>query len=345
MKKTKTIRDSRFELLRIFAMILIIMHHFACHGGWVIQDGTSAINQAILDFFVIGGKIGVNVFVLISGYFLVTSKFKWQKILKLIVQLSFYTIIIYLILVSCGQITFTLPAFIKTIFPIIFFENWFMTYYAILFCLSPFLNILIKKMDSKQYLLLIIFLIVLQTILPYILGNEHLAKAFCFITLYLIAGYIKLYPNKFFDSFKLNISIFIVTFLGIAILYIFANYNAWNMTHLLCILCSISMFLTFKNMKEFRSNTLNLVSSTTLGIYLIHDNKYFSSILWQDILNCPAHLSFAPLQFITFAICSVIVVFVVCALIELLRQEIFNGIEKIYLKIKTSKKINANENQ
>ena len=92
--------------------------------------------------------------------------------------------------------------------------------------------------------------------------------------------------------------------------------------------------MNFKN----ELNAFVYYANFILGIYLIHDNVYFSPIMWQDILNCPTHLTFAPLQFLAFAICSVIVVFVVCALIDLLRQAIFKGIEKIYTTIKSKNK-------
>lgn len=40
----------------------------------------------------IGGKLAVNLFVLISGYFLIESEFKFKKVLKLIIQVYCYSI-------------------------------------------------------------------------------------------------------------------------------------------------------------------------------------------------------------------------------------------------------------
>lgn len=57
MKKNNDIsnRKSNIELLRIIAMIMIIAHHYCLYGGWSKVSGLS-INNAILDFLVIGGK-------------------------------------------------------------------------------------------------------------------------------------------------------------------------------------------------------------------------------------------------------------------------------------------------
>ena len=74
MKKN---RESNFELLRIFAMILIITYHITLHCivpqlGENPLFNTPYISKKILllNFFMSAGKIGNGIFILISGYFL-----------------------------------------------------------------------------------------------------------------------------------------------------------------------------------------------------------------------------------------------------------------------------------
>ena len=50
------------------------------------------INRFVGQFLYIGGKLGVVIFVLISGYFLVDSKFKIKKLLKLFLEVLFYSV-------------------------------------------------------------------------------------------------------------------------------------------------------------------------------------------------------------------------------------------------------------
>ena len=38
------------------------------------------------------GKTGINYFVLITSYFMCQSKIKWEKLLKLYIQIAFYTL-------------------------------------------------------------------------------------------------------------------------------------------------------------------------------------------------------------------------------------------------------------
>ena len=74
----KSNRKSNIELLRILAMIMIIAHHYCLYGGWNKISGLS-LNNAILDFLIIGGKVGVAIFILIAGYFGIKSEFNFKN--------------------------------------------------------------------------------------------------------------------------------------------------------------------------------------------------------------------------------------------------------------------------
>lgn len=69
-------RISKFEFLRIFAMYLIVLHYSIVHGALSISSAQlrlHPINSVLLSILESGGKIGVFLFVLITGYFMVYS--------------------------------------------------------------------------------------------------------------------------------------------------------------------------------------------------------------------------------------------------------------------------------
>lgn len=83
-------RQSNYELLRIFAMILIIWNHLCMHGIWLSKDVPISFNVIISKGLCIWpGILGDYLFILLSGYFVSSSKFSWKKVFKLWLQVFF----------------------------------------------------------------------------------------------------------------------------------------------------------------------------------------------------------------------------------------------------------------
>ena len=72
-------RKSNMELLRIFSMILIITFHYAYKGGFDFGTELGA-NMLLIKTCWMFGELGVNLFILTTGYFMVEGKFKWKKL-------------------------------------------------------------------------------------------------------------------------------------------------------------------------------------------------------------------------------------------------------------------------
>ena len=77
---------------------------------------------------------------------------------------------------------------------------------------------------------------------------------------------------------------------------------------------------------------INLISSTTLGVYLIHDNDFIRKFLWNSWLNVPKYA--LNDNFLLFSIISIITIYIVCTIIELLRVFLKNSFNLLYKKIR-----------
>ena len=75
-------RKSNFEVLRIVALLLIIFFHMSDHGGVPFGSGT-LFDDVYFQLLAFGGRVGVWIFVMVSGYFLVNKTFKFRKMVKL----------------------------------------------------------------------------------------------------------------------------------------------------------------------------------------------------------------------------------------------------------------------
>ena len=85
---------SILELLRIICMILIVAHHLGVHGHYGNMQ-ISPLNKFVILLLKSGGKLGVNVYMLISGYYLVNSSFKLSRLINTLALTLFYSVGIY----------------------------------------------------------------------------------------------------------------------------------------------------------------------------------------------------------------------------------------------------------
>jgi surface polysaccharide O-acyltransferase-like enzyme len=103
----------------------------------------------------------------------------------------------------------------------------------------------------------------------------------------------------------------------------------------LVLIASVSIFLFFKALK-FENEKINkgirLISSTTFGIYLLQEARFFKPHLYFDILKIQRYYS-RPTS-VLYILAMVSVIFVVGVLFDLLRQWLFSGMEKITARYK-----------
>lgn len=344
MQKKLEIRNSSIELLRIISMIMIVFHHFAVHGEFEF-GGTLSLNHFWYNFIVMGGKVGVNIFVLISGYYLIENDkklFDINKVIKFVLQVFFYSIIIFLIGALMGISDFDFKEIIKTIFPITFSRWWFASAYFVLYLIHPFLNKLLRSIDKGLYQRLLLLLVVCWSIIPTFTTSLFQSNSLLwFITLYVIAGYIKLYGlNK-----KFVLKQYILVFIGVLILTysssivlnvlgykwdFFAKYITYfyGQEKITILLLSICLFMIFATIKINNNKFINTLASATFGVYLIHDNIIVRNFLWVEVFNNSQYQE--NLLLIPYSIVVVTIIYSACSIIDLLRLYI---IEKPCMKI------------
>lgn len=200
----KSQRIPNFEILRVLSMYFIVVWHYLYHGlmtnksvdlafGTTYADITRWVG---LEVMMIITAIAVNLFVMITGYFMVKSSQRWNKLLPVWFQVFFYSFVIYLFLCSVGQVDFSFKGLIRSSLVVRFSAYWFVVKYLALLIVAPFLNKVLLSLSKRQYILLIVVLLVLDFDLMGKLyghlfsGGQSLLH---FILVYTIAGYIRLF--------------------------------------------------------------------------------------------------------------------------------------------------------
>ncbi len=337
-------RNSAIELLRIIAMIMITFHHFACHGGFAYIASDFSIPHLWYSLILMGGKIGVDIFVLISGYFLIKddrSVFNLKRILKFWGQIFFYSVVIYLIFLICGIEQFDFETFIKILTPITSSEWWFASTYFVLYLIHPFLNKMLTNLTRKNYQILLVIALASWCLIPTLTGLSFQGNSLIwFITLYALAGYIQIYNLKFkFTSkqyFAIAAACLFITYMSSIMLAwlgtkwdFFADdiFYFYGQEKLPVVLSAISIFMAFATSKLHYHKSINIIASATFGVYLIHDNSLVRTFLWQTIFHNATYQN--SLWLIPVSIVAVAVVFTTCVFIDIIRQRF---IEKPYIK-------------
>ncbi len=337
-------RSSNIELFRIITMLIIVAHHYVVNSGMLNelkQISELDASSVFLLLFGWGGKTGINCFVLITGYFMCKSQITLKKFLKLFLEMKFYSIIIWFLFLVTGYADFELKSFIKMLLPVASVSTGFGSTYIVFFLFIPFVNILIKAMNRKQHLLLILLSVTIYTILPNLTITVRFNYVTWFIVLYLIASYIRLYPDNWLNKAKFGgvtlitlllswLSVIVMMMLRIKFgMSVSQYFFVADSNKILALVTAVSAFMFFKNLDIPKSKFINTVAASTFGVLLIHANSdTMRRWLWRDTLNNVGMMN-SPYLYI-HAIASVLGVYIVCTLIDMMRIKF---IEKPFFKL------------
>lgn len=342
MVSTNTNRNYGLDALRIISMLMVVALHVLGKGGFVDSNevSVSVISFVIKDFSV----VAVNCYILISGYFLSQKSFKLSRVTSTYVQTWFYSVFTFLFLVLIHGVAFSKGMLIKSLFPFIFQNYWFVLYYLLLLFIAPLLNSAFSNMSKSKYrlvlLVLIGFFIVWNNVIAPIAPITDLDgfSLSLFLILYCVAGYIRKYYTPNGKWYRYLLGYLVLTVVSIVLHYILLPFGElYSETFLLgyksvfCFAASICFFLIFLNL-NIKNNVIRkiilLVAPLTFAVYLIHESLGFKVYLWE-IINPNTIIVTGPL-FAVVAILIILAIFIVCALIEYLRQLVFRVLRVDY---------------
>lgn len=299
MENTATIpakrsRNSSVELLRILAACMIVVLHYNGRA----MNATSGISTDILALLESLCVCGVNLFIMISGYFLCkTQKRTWGKPAYLLLILSVIFITAY---ISKSYVTGRGISWFTVIHSVLPPKNYFVLLYITLYIISPYINIVLNRLTDKSRTVFIVVLLLLFSIYPTLMdiyqsllhgevmgvstigawGNQHGYTIVNFVLCYCLGAYIKM--NNLTGRFK-NWKILLGCV--VLILFIFAWFDFWlhrnqspfrlldcnalNYSNPLVIALSAMLLLLFTGM-HFESHFINTLAKAAFVCYLFH---------------------------------------------------------------------------
>lgn len=346
-------RIASIELLRILAMMMVVMLHYLSKGELLTplteEFGTGAYITWLLEAFSI---VAVNVYMLISGYFLVESGFKAGRLAKLVCQVLFYSLLIPPILMAAGILKpeqLTVYRMLQYLFPNQMSHYWFITAYVIMYLLSPVLAAGARQLSQRQLrnmiLLLLLFFSVSKSVLPVKLEIDNEGyDGLWFVCVFLVAAYMRLYGISFLQKGKRAAMCYLGSCLliygltlGVRLVYLKTGrlgnfiHAPYEYNHILNLFAAVSLFYVFSGWKlsgeKLIGKVILRVAPYTLGVYLLHEHIELRT-LWPHWLG--ATLECSPWALVLRAFGSVLLVFTVGILVDMARGALFNTVKKLF---------------
>jgi len=331
MDKAK--RQSNIELLRIITICGVIVLHYnnvTIGGGMAYAKG---VNLYILYCLESLFACAVDLFVLISGYFMCTKqKRALSKPFELIVQVILFNEFFYVF----SLLVHHEHADIKHILGRLIPANWFVILYITLYFISPFLNVVIQKVEEngifKKFVVTLLLLFSVYPTFVDVLGEfthkEYIGLSSVgmygsqwgysiinFSLMYIIGAYLRMYPDK--NNIAKNIA---RIYFGVVVLTIWAFVNnktgfatersAWEYCNPLVIFMAVEIFRTFSQIEMGNRKGINKMAGASFTVYLLH-NRFLK------FLQIPYFVSKSFLLMILHIIISVMLIYIICTIIDI----------------------------
>lgn len=324
-------RSSNFELLRIVAMLMIIAYHIIYHcmlnqliTGELFHHPMIYNKLFIMTVIRTFGPICNNVFLLISGYFMINHVPSQGKSVnlkktakKLVLQVAFSTVLIVLIssavrVLVGGKVTaHNISLFNST--------TWYVGYYlAVVVIAALFLNDFLFKLNRSRYAA---FILALFGLISFAWSHDllcgisaELPVLLLGVLLFSVGGFIRRYNP--FENVRAYVFVLIIV-LGYAFTYI-GQYNitttnidtfiaenqsypfmqtieGYSKESVVPFVISLCLFELFRRIRMPSSRVINFLGSATFMVYLMHDNDFVRSLWMLHDWMTPLHD--APLTF------------------------------------------------
>ena len=340
-------------------MFFVVLGHYiynyvklnSQNSNFEMDNLSEVVNYTFLEMMMVISSTGVDLFELITGYFLINRQtFRVKGMLNVMIMTIFYSICIYVVFTLFHIEAFSFKEILHCMEPIPLSQYWFVAKYIGLLFLAPFLSILTSQLSKRVYQILLLVLFILFFEWPYgnLYGGGMSINWFCF--LFLCGGYLQKHGIPYRTDRQMVVAIVIACF-------IFVFHTAINMiaylrngspftikydgNHSITFFLALAIFLFFAKTSFNGSFSKHVarIAPYTFAVYLIHGHSVVSAFLWEQIT--PVVFSSLPLFFHALLLSAL--VFLGAILIDCLRDRLFKavGIQKVidYLGLQLSTKI------
>lgn len=332
-------RESNIELFRVVATLMILVVH--CNG-WFLSEWGGITSWTAGKGLIVGGTraliqslscIGVDCFILISGYFSIKPKLK--SIVNLYSVMVFCYMFCYVLSIFVGSATFEWNLLIKNLFAFSAGGNWFIQSYLMLLLLSPMINVFVDKCSEKS---LLIYIAIYMSVMYYFSAIWDAEKFFfnhgysfaTFICLYLVGRYIRKYGLQRMNLFPkwvswLTFACLILLMTLIRVVNI--DEERWLSYESPLLIVSAAFLLICFAQLSIHSRLINWIAPSCLMVFLFHTCSPI--IDWFALWDVRCFINF-PFELYLLRIGGgVLIVYTSAVLLDSIRRILMRPINKL----------------
>ena len=316
-------RESNIELFRIVAIFCILLEH--CFGWFLVSGGVNSLMDAgwgmgITRATILSATcIGVNCFILISGYF--GLRLKGRSLLNIFLILFAFYVGCYMQDALAIQHHFSWHQLLRQCLAFSR-ENWFVQCYLFLMLLSPVLNTYVEHTSPKHQLW---FILGLSAAACYF-GCIHQSTYFyfnhgysitSFILVYLIGRYLRIAGTEQLAFVK---TLWLVLAWGALVIIGAAGRLIWPTAETpifydycspIQLLQASLLFVIFTRM-NFKSRAINWLAGSGLAVFVFHTMPPVINLWSQYEVNLYTSKGGVLFVILSFALCIAIFLTATC---------------------------------
>lgn len=202
-------RKSNLELLRILATLLIVAFHCVEHignGEFSVLGESFSFNVATSVLFGSWGTLGVDIFIILSCWFLVDAEgIRLHKIIILGLQTWFLSLLVTGIVSAVGE-KVTFETIVKEFLTPFYNQFWFVSAYILFYLCVPLFQKSLTQLSNRDLKRIVVVGGAVVSLYRFIFGVGEGGELATFSYLFYVIAYLKRTPNNFIERHCIKLS-------------------------------------------------------------------------------------------------------------------------------------------
>ena len=334
-------RNRGVDALRILATLMVLILHVLNIGQILSQMSAEQPAYWMCMVLFVAAFGAVNCYGLISGYVGLFSRYRYSKLILLWLQVVFYNLLALLVVTIAGRRLPQVAELLRAITPLLHLSFWYFTAYFGMFFLVPVMNRGLRALTRQQARAVFWSIFVLFSVLPTLTGADQFVtqvgySVIWLVLLYILGGCIR--KGELFSrapTWVLLLLFWICVALSLLVRWllpepillfgaIYQGYTLISYTAPTVLFCAVILLVIFSRMKCTgpAGKLVAILAPASFGIYIMHMQQDLRPLIFETPLFAwisQQNAAVAPLTVLLTAL----VLFVICAAIEMVRQRLF----------------------